>query len=582
MKLFRGLALLVLLFQCTLALAAPRAWLDRERIALGETVTLNIESDERGAGAPDFAPLGADFDLQGSSSNTQTTIVNGRATTRTLYAVALSPKRDGVIGIPPLRVGSARTEPLSLTVLPAAANAPRAGDPVFLEAEIETRTPYVRQAVAYTVRLYYAVTLLDGQLEAEAPDGASLQRVGDDVTYQRSLADRRYNVVERRFLLVPERSGKIELPAPRFRGRALGGSLDSFFGDGRSLAINGDAQTLDVRAQPAGAPQPWLPATRVVIDADPAPTTAKAGGQADATAPRDAVVGDRANAKASHDAVVGEPVLLTLTVRATGATAAMLPDLQFPAVAGAQVFPEPPDTKEQWRNGRIETILTRRFAIVPQRAGELQVPPLKLGWWDTRADRARTAALAGFKLGVSPAAGTASAADGADAGVRDAFLPSRGAAVDGGVGAAQPWRVATFLLALLCIALAVWGWRRGAATAVPTTSARSAPAPSAASARSALPRALREGDLQDIADALLACPSPPTRHLGELAVRLAEPAQRDAVVALERALWSGDARAEDRAAVRERLRAVFGSGPRFTDGVSAQDGGPLPPLYPRR
>lgn len=565
MKSFRGLALVLLLLHCAAALAAPRAWLDRERIALGETVTLNIESDERGAAAPDFTQLETDFDIQGSSSSTQTSIVNGRATTKTLYAVALSPRRDGVIGIPPLRVGSANTEPLSLTVAPAAANAPRAGDPVFIETEIETRTPYVRQAVAYTVRLYYAVTLLDGQLDAAAPDGASLQRVGDDVTYQRSLADRRYNVVERRFLLVPERSGKIGLPAPRFRGRALGGGLDSFFGDGRLLAVNGDAQTLAVRAQPAGAPQPWLPATKVVISAEPGPTTAKASGQG--------------GAQTTREAVVGEPVLLTLTLRAEGATTALLPELQFPAIAGAQVFPEPPDTKEQWRDGRIGTVLTRRFAIVPLRAGEITVPQLKVGWWDTRADRAQTATLAGFKLDVSPAGGTAaSAAAGADAGVRDA-LPSRAAGED--AGPAQPWRVATFLLALLCIALAAWGWRRVPAVSA-SASARPAQARSAASDRSALPRALREGDLQAIADTLLASASPPTRHLGELASRLAEPAQREAVIALEHALWSGAARAEDKAAARERLRAVFGGGPRFTDGGSTQDEGPLPPLYPRR
>jgi len=48
-----------------LAWAQPRAWLDRDRIAMGDTVTLNVESDQ---GAPDFTPLRTDFDLSNHST----------------------------------------------------------------------------------------------------------------------------------------------------------------------------------------------------------------------------------------------------------------------------------------------------------------------------------------------------------------------------------------------------------------------------------------------------------------------------------------------------------------------------------
>jgi hypothetical protein len=33
-----------------------RAWLDRDRVALGETATLNIEVDGRDAAEPDYSP----------------------------------------------------------------------------------------------------------------------------------------------------------------------------------------------------------------------------------------------------------------------------------------------------------------------------------------------------------------------------------------------------------------------------------------------------------------------------------------------------------------------------------------------
>jgi hypothetical protein len=228
-----ALLLLVVLFS-GLAQANTRAWLDRDRIAAGETVTLNIETDQATLDSPDYSPLTAQFDVSGNTSSRQFEMVNGTSTTRVLFAVALQPHRDGVIGIPALVVGKERTQPLSLTVTPAAASpVAHAGDPVFIEAEADAQSPYVQQAVGYVVRLYSAAPLVSGQLDRDPPDGATMQRVGDDLQYTREIGGRRYTVVERRFLLIPEHSGALEIPGARFRGQAVGGFFDDLFGDGR-------------------------------------------------------------------------------------------------------------------------------------------------------------------------------------------------------------------------------------------------------------------------------------------------------------------------------------------------------------
>ncbi|MCA1714996.1 MAG: BatD family protein, partial [Gammaproteobacteria bacterium] len=164
------------------AQAQTRAWLDRDRIASGETATLNIQTDQPAASAPDYAPLLADFELSGNTSRREFEIVNGVSRTRLLFAVALQPRREGVIAIPGLRVGSRVTQSLTLTVTPAAI-APRRGGVVFIEAEADDQDPWVQQAVGYVVRLYYAVPLISGQLDQDAPDGATLQRVGEDLQY---------------------------------------------------------------------------------------------------------------------------------------------------------------------------------------------------------------------------------------------------------------------------------------------------------------------------------------------------------------------------------------------------------------
>src|SRR3546814_7219058 len=69
-------------------------------------------------------------------------------------------------------------------------------------------------------------SLLDGDLDTPQVDGADLRRIGDDVSYQRVIAGRRYQTLERRFVMSPERSGELTLGGPRFRGRTLAGLRD--------------------------------------------------------------------------------------------------------------------------------------------------------------------------------------------------------------------------------------------------------------------------------------------------------------------------------------------------------------------
>jgi hypothetical protein len=93
-------AMLSLLACAWSAQAETRAWLDRDRIAAGETATLNIETDQATLDSPDYSPLTAEFDVSGNSSSRQFEMVNGTSSTRVLFAVALRPHPDAVNGLP--------------------------------------------------------------------------------------------------------------------------------------------------------------------------------------------------------------------------------------------------------------------------------------------------------------------------------------------------------------------------------------------------------------------------------------------------------------------------------------------------
>lgn len=544
MRAWRGVVATVLLVMCASAHAQTRAWLDRERIALGETATLNVETDQIAAGAPDYAQLQSAFALSGHTSSRRIETVNGRTRTRTLYAVALQPRRDGVIGIPSLRVGNQSTEPLTLTVTPASSAPARAGGIVFIESEADDADPYVQQAVGFVVRLYYAVPLISGQLDQPAPEGASLQRVGEELQYTREIGHRRYQVLERRFLLIAERSGPLTIPGAHFQGQGVGGFFDDLFGDGRrALNANAPSRTLNIRSAPANAPQPWLPLRELRLRYTTTPQAARAG----------------------------EAATVVLEAVADGASAAQVPELQLGAGEGAQVFAEPAQLDERLVSGRPRTTVTRRFSIVPARAGTLRIEGPRMAWWDVNASAARTATLPALTLQVAAGVGSFAAApvDTGAMSVEDGRIT-----VPGVQGRILPWALATVVFALLWFLTLLWGLHLRPQTVVATEASRTAPATSKV-AQSHLKRALDAGELGEVVELLCAMAMPTAHSLDELQQRLDDPQQREALALLQRARWAGG----DATAARTALRSAFKRGPRWRQTATV-DAGPLPPLYP--
>ena len=545
------LSISLLLLACTCAAnAATRAWLDRDHIAQGETTTLNIQTDQASVDSPDYAPLLADFSVSGNSSSRQFELVNGHGSTTVLFAVALQPLRDGTLQVPSLRVGNERTQPLALTVSSQAAT-PTQGGVVFVETQVDAQQPYVQQAVGYTVRLYSATPLLSGQLDQDAPPGASLQRVGEDIQYQRDVGGRRYRVIERHYLLIPERSGAMTIPAARFDGNAAAGFFDDLMGEGgRDLHAASAPRQITVRPVPADAPQPWLPLRSLQLHYLATPRSLRAG----------------------------EAASVTIEAIADGATAAQLPELQLSTGNGAQVFADPAQSDDSFDEGRPHVREVRRISIVPSKAGTLHIQGPRLSWWDVQAGVARTATLPDLVLPVAPAA--AGSSGGAVANVRpppDEHAEDGDISVPGIQGRVRPWALATVAFALLWLLTLAWALQRRGAPASPAVRDAETIRPAGGATLNDLRRALDRGALSDVAETLCAMARPPLADIDALRARLADPRQLAALDALQRARWAGG----DGIAARDALRTAFKDGPHWRREPASTDGDPLPPLYPR-
>ncbi|PPV09038.1 hypothetical protein XBLMG947_0688 [Xanthomonas bromi] len=574
-----GMLASVALLACAPAGAVTRAWLDRDSVTAGDVAMLNIETDQRGVD-PDYSPLRTDFSLGAKSANQQMQVTNGSVTVRALFGVVLTPRKSGELIVPAIRVGNERTEPLRLQVVASAndpmSNGNRSGgngsaaasgpseaqdnEDVFVQTQVDDPQPYVQQSVGVVVRLYYANQLASGELDLEAPDGASMQRVGDDVSSVKVLNGRQYHVVERRYLLVPERSGRLLLPPARFNGRSVGGFFDDYFGRGNGeLSARSASIPLQVRAQPANAPQPWLPLRSLQLRYTSTPQRATAG----------------------------EAAQFVVEASARGATQAQFPELPTPSVPDAQVFAEPPQFEERFVDGSPQLRLIRRYSIVPNRAGPLVVPGLQVAWWDVAAAAAKTASLPDLTLNV--AAGSGAFATPAPSPAANP-APNQSTPTTDRTLTLQPpsparppwgWIAAAMGFAILWIATLVWaamrrrhapratsGGNDGNGSAVPAMGRR------ATHGVTELRRALDSGGMDDVATVL--CGMAGVGDIDSVLAALADPAQRAAVARMQRARWGGDG---DVAGARSALREAFAKGPRWRD-ASAAEPEVLAPLYP--
>ncbi|MGB7932706.1 MAG: BatD family protein, partial [Gammaproteobacteria bacterium] len=401
------LSLLLAMFSTGLW-AGVTATLDRSTIAEGDTVTLTIEADgKHSQGAqPDLSPLRRDFNILGTSTSQQMQIINGRMSSSARLRVELEPKRGGSIEIPALKVGGETTAPLTLTVADQpAATASQPGSPLYLETEVEPHdaATFVQQQIQYTTRLYYSMPLVEGSLGDPEPEHAVVERLGEDKHYQTTVNGQRYQVIERNYAIFPEQSGTFTIPPVSFTGRvATGGAArrpfgrmdsmieqffgrdtfgnDSFFatpfGDpGKRVHTRGEAVTVKVKPHPVSySAATWLPGEDLVLH--------------DSWAAQ------------PPEFRVGEPVTRVISIDAKGLAASHLPEVAMPAIAGMRIYPEQPVRESRTDGAVVYGHSEQSFAFVPQQAGKLTLPEIRLSWWDIKAGKERVAVLPSWNVEV--------------------------------------------------------------------------------------------------------------------------------------------------------------------------------------
>ena len=544
------------------ALATTTASLDRTQVALGDSVRLQLQTDASTSKQPDIAPLQQDFDILGSSHGSSTQIVNGHMSSQTQVTLFLSPKHEGTIRIPPLNWGAEQSAALQLTV-GGSGNTPAPGDggqagaaPVSMNATLDQKRPYVQSSVVLTLRLSVGVPLTQASLDLPGSADVLVKQLGEDTQTTESRNGRDYQVIERKYLLIPQRSGQISLKGPTldaqvqdanvpdinsFFGHAFGTMpLGRLMGSTRPLRLSAENIVLNVQPRPASATGAnWLPAQKVTLDETWRPDNTSV-----------------------H---VGEPLTRHLHLTALGLTGSQLPDLsQLMTVPdGIKPYPDQAKTDDSVRSGTMLGSRDQDIALIASQPGRYELPALKVAWWDTVANVQREATLPARTLDVLPAAGGQVApappiASHAPAAQPTPNTPDKTLQVDlpPGMSAvhASVWPWVSAVLALLWLGTGVAWWRaRRASKVIAPMPSTSAPASAgrvagASSGKSLgeLQHACKDNNAQAARQAVLNWaagfwPESPPRGLQAVAQRLADPRFTEPLQLLDRACYTGAA-----------------------------------------
>jgi len=528
--------------------AALRAWVDDPQVAPGETFELNLAHDGQTQTQPDLAPLQQDFDVVSRSTSSNMQIINGSASSSTQLTLTLAPKRAGHLTIPALTWDGDRSAPLAVNVGAAGANNGAAGaSRVFLQTEVDPKSPYVQAAVHVTVSVYAAVPLSHADLEFPASDAALVREVGSDTTSTAERNGQSYQVVTRHYLVFPQRSGHLSIAGPTLSGNVPASARGShssdpfaqFFGNfggmlttTKPIRLSGESLELDVQPRPSGAGASyWIPAQDVQLSAQWRPQQLQA-----------------------H---AGDPVTVTLHLQAEDLTAAQLPDLStlLKLPDGLKAYPDEPQLKDTPSGNGVLGKRDQSIALIADQPGHFTIPELRLSWWDTRSNQERQAILPSQMLVVTPAPGSQSATaprtqqPGAATPAPLTLAPAHDNAITAqSTGERSIWKWLSLGIGVLWLmTLAAWflthrrrGDRPAARMHQPPP-----PAPGKSAARTAFLSACARDDAYAARRHLLewasaALPMQRIAGLGALAKVIGDPAMADLLRELDRACYVGE------------------------------------------
>ena len=402
------------------AFAQLRAAINQKSYYQGDPITLIIESDKSQKDDPDLSGLQNDFIIKGSSASSQLNIINGNRSFKKTWKIELQAKTIGQFIIPEISVGNEKTQAIEINVkeLPAEIAA-ETKKHVFVEANVDIPSDgiYVQQQIPYTVKFFYDAAMQTGEVILPTIENANIRVVGREKKYQVVRAGNKYMVVDRRYVISPEKSGKLVIPPTVVQGRmALTGGdsqqlrkrsnevdrLNDLFLDLRNGSSFTNPFDPFFSRRSIGSTRPYKASSESInVTVLPVPDSFTGN----AWLPAEEIKMQDSWTTNPPNLIVGEPVTRTIIMQVKGLGSSQIPEIEIPKPAGMKVYPEQAKSETPNDGNTIYGIQRVDITYIPDKIGAVIIPEINVNWWDVNNKKQQTYNLPEWNLNVS--AGTA-------------------------------------------------------------------------------------------------------------------------------------------------------------------------------
>tara|TARA_B100001121_G_scaffold133595_1_gene117004 strand:- start:1101 stop:2588 length:1488 start_codon:yes stop_codon:yes gene_type:complete len=330
----------------------------------------------------DLSELEKNFQVLNTNTSSQYQYINGNEQSWVDYQITLKPRIAGTLTIPSLTIGNEISLPLTLKVRPISQSLrDEINQLVFFEVETSKESVYVQEQLLFTRRLVYSNGV---QLYNEIPGPPKIANalvliLGETRSGTTERNGKKYGVVEQRFAIFPEMSGKLEIPAIDItasvrlieRGRV----------SRKGVRVSTTDLLVNVMPVPEVYPEeaPWLPAQAIILTQTLEPGVNKAN--------------------------VGDTLQRKIQVRIDGNTGSILPSLNAqPSESLFSIYPTAPSIEDDTSGDSVIGFRTESSSIVPLQPGQLSLGETSITWWDTVSNEVRISVLADSRISAAGSA----------------------------------------------------------------------------------------------------------------------------------------------------------------------------------
>lgn len=352
------------------ALAAVTATVNKNTFAPGETIQLSLQSDTPvNWSTVNLSPLEKSFTIVRRNTGTHITATASGQTQLAWLDLWLKARRNGGSVIPSLQVGNAQTAAIAIQIDSSGGQL----QPVQIEARwLESGAAYVQSQMTLIVKIRHDGSLQEYALDSPSIADAMVYRLGEDIMDKEDSNGRTWQVIERRFVITPLKSGTLTVPPLLFKGQvgrrtnSIWQSFGQFFGQPFALeTLSLEREILPPAANYTGST--WLPAKSLTLSVEPLAKT---------------------------EFKTGEPINLNISIVAVGLLAGQLPGIQMGALAdNIAIYPDDPVLKSVSNGSDVVGTLSLAMVLIPAAAGAIDLPEISVTWWDINRDETQTAVL---------------------------------------------------------------------------------------------------------------------------------------------------------------------------------------------